>query len=94
MNSVYLECLEYVDRVNIVKERIKYYFEFELPFGVIMCIADNERYNTLCAMLGMLKINNKISKKEFKIIKERIKNIFNIEHDYQRLNSTLILMKE
>lgn len=91
LTSENLECVQYCENVQLINEKIQMLFSFDVPFVVSMCIADNDKYCTLSAMLSIMKINKRISNSQLIIIKQKIKKVFNIKDEYERLNKSIIL---
>lgn len=62
-----------VQRFNRLKKELEFEYGFEIPDYIIDEIINNDDYNNLCVLLNLAVVNNSISEKNAKIIKEREK---------------------
>ena len=71
--------LKEIEERSNLKEKIYniYDFDFEIPDYVIDDIIDNEDFRHIYLMINMSVINKRISQKDSKILKEKIKEMYN-----------------
>ncbi len=77
---------EQTKEIELLKEKLEEYFKFEIPNYIIMDIIENEEYKHFCLMVNLAVANNRLSNKDGEILKDGIKDIFNIKNDYDKLN--------
>lgn len=63
-----------VQRFNRLKNKLQVEYGFAIPDYIIDEIINNDDYDNLCALLNLAVLNNRISKKNARIIQEREKN--------------------
>ena len=68
-----------------VKEKMKKYFNFEIPDYIINDIAIEEDYYHFCLMVNVAVLNNRLSKEDGNTLKEKTKSLFNINSSYEKL---------
>lgn len=76
-----------IEKRNNLREKIYniFNFDFEIPDYVVDDIIDNEDFNHICLMINMSVVNERISKENSKILKERIKEIYDVKNMYDRV---------
>lgn len=76
-----------IEKRNNLREKIYniFDFDFEIPDYVVDDIIDNEEFSHICLMINMSVVNERISKEDSKILKERIKEIYNVKNMYDRV---------
>ena len=70
-----------------VKEKMKKYFNFEIPDYIINDIAIEEDYYHFCLMVNVAVLNNRLSEDEGEFLKERTKSLFNINGSFDKLRA-------
>ena len=79
-----------VQKSKVIKETLEKYFKFEISNYIIDDIVHNETYRHLCLIISLATVNERISSKNAKKLKEGIKEIFNIEDDFDIVKSELL----
>lgn len=76
-----------IEKRNNLREKIYniFDFDFEIPDYVVDDIIDNEDFSHICLMINMSVVNERISKENSKILKERIKEIYDVKNMYDRV---------
>lgn len=67
-----------------LKETMDEELGFEVPDYVIEEIYEEAYYHNICLLINLAVINNRISKENSEILKEAIKNKYNIKNMYDR----------
>ena len=73
-------------RRNIIKMNIQKEFDFIVPDYIIDDIIIEENYRHVCLMINMAKLNNELTENNAIILKEKIKQMYNIKK-YSQLYS-------
>ncbi len=80
-----------VQKSKVIKETLEKYFKFEISNYIIDDIVHNETYRHLCLIISLATVNERLSSKNAKKLKEGIKEIFSIEDDLDMVKSELLL---
>ena len=70
-----------------IRNKLSDYFDFTIPDYVISDFIDNEDYHHFCLMVNMAVVNNRLSKDDGNILKEKTKSLFNIKSSYEKLRA-------
>ena len=76
---------EEIERRNILKNKVQSYFEFEVPDYVIDDIISEEYYEHICLIINVAVLNKKITEKNAQILKEKLKEICQINNVYDKV---------
>ena len=77
-----IELQNEVERRKVIREKIQSNFNFEVSAYILEDIIDNECFGHICLMINMAEQNNRISKENSIKLKEKLKNIYNINSIY------------
>lgn len=67
------------EELNELKKKLESYFKFDIVDYIVSDILDCETYNHICLMINLAVTNNRISMKNSKILKRKLKNIIKFE---------------
>lgn len=70
-----------------IRKKLSSYFDFMIPDYIISDFIDNEDYHHFCLMVNMAVVNNRLSKDDGNILKEKTKSLFNIKNSYEKLRA-------
>lgn len=74
-----------------IKQKLKEYFSFEIEKYLILDIVENETYHHFCSMVNLSVVNDRLSAENGEILKEGIKELFEIAGDYDRLDKSILI---
>lgn len=74
-----------IKEIELLKEKLEKHFNFDIPAYIISDILDNEDYNHFCLMTNLAVVNNRLSAEDGKVLKDKIKTMFNIKNKYDKL---------
>lgn len=74
-----------------IKLMLKKYFSFEIEKYLIHDIIENETYHHFCSLVNLAVVNDKLSAENGEILKEGIKELFEITGDYDRLDKSILI---
>ena len=77
--------------IHIIKDKLEEHFGFEIESYIIDDILCNENYHHFKSIVKLAVDNNRLTEQEGEILKQGIKEMFEIEGDFDRLNKTFIL---
>ena len=67
---------------KILKDKLEKEFSFEIVNYIIDDIFDCETYHHICLIINLAVVSNRLSEENGKILKKGIKELFNIDNDY------------
>lgn len=76
---------EQIEKINKMTNKLKEYFNFEIPRYVIDEILDNGEYNNICSLINLAVVNERLTKNEGECFKSKLKEICNISSMYDRV---------
>ncbi len=79
-----------IQKSKVIREILEKYFKFEISDYIIDDIVHNETYRHLCFVINLAIVNERISTKNAKTLKEGIKEIFSIEDDLDMVKAELL----
>ena len=74
---------------KIVKEKLEKEFNFKIVNYIIDDILDYETYHHICLMINMAVVNCRLSAEQGEMVKTRIKKIFKVNNEYDRVDKTV-----
>ena len=81
-----IELQNEAERRKILSEKIQKNFDFEIPTYVLEDIIDEEYFEHICLMINLATLNNRISKENSIRLKEKLKEIYNINSIYDSIS--------
>lgn len=72
------------EELNELKKKLESYFKFDIVDYIVSDILDCETYNHVCLMINLAIVNNKLSLKNGKILKNKLKKLFNIKDIFDK----------
>ena len=91
MNEEYEKEIEILKQKNElydkISKKLSSYFNFTILDYVVLDLIENEDYHHFCLMVNVAVINNRLSKENGNILKEKIKSLFNIKSSYDKLRA-------
>ena len=82
---------EYLYVFDIVSQKLKEICNFYIPNYVIDDIVKEESYSHFCLMINIAVINERISRKNAKFLKSKIKDISKIKNPYMNICKSLFI---
>ena len=79
-----------IQKSKVIREILEKYFKFEISDYIIEDIVHSETYRHLCFVINLAIVNERISTKNAKTLKEGIKEIFSIEDDLDMVKAELL----
>ena len=89
-----VEVNETLKEFEILKRELENHFDFEIVDYIISDILEGENYNHVCLMINLAVLNNRISVENGNILKNKLKETFEINSIYDRLNKYKIIKKK
>ena len=93
--------IEEVKRIKIkkrefeeLKEKLEKYFNFEITDYIVSDILDCETYNHVCLMINLAVINNRISLENGVILKNELKQLFQINDIFDKFNKDNFIIEK
>lgn len=77
-----------------LKEKLETYFKFEITDYIISDILDCENYNHVCLMINLAVINNRISLENGVILKNELKQLFQINDIFDKFNKDNFIIEK
>lgn len=77
--------------IRLIKEILEQHFEFKIESYIIDDIVSNEDYNHFCLMVNMAVDNNKLTEEQGDTLKQGVKEMFEIDSEFNRLNKAVVL---
>ncbi|MBS5863355.1 MAG: hypothetical protein KIC54_01535 [Clostridium sp.] len=72
------------EELNELKKKLESYFKFDIVDYIVSDILDCETYNHVCLMINLAIVNNRLSLKNGKILKNKLKKLFNIKDIFDK----------
>lgn len=72
------------EELNELKKKLESYFKFDIVDYIVSDILDCETYNHVCLMINLAIVNNRFSLKNGKILKNKLKKLFNIKDIFDK----------
>ena len=80
-----------IKEINLIKEQLEERFGFEIESYIIHDIVSNEDYHHFKSMVNLAIDNNRLTEENAETLKQGIKELFEIEGDFDRLNKAVVL---
>lgn len=80
-----------IKEINLIKDNLEEKFGFKIESYIIDDIVSNEDYHHFSLMVDLAVENNRLTKQNGQTLKQGIKELFEIDGDYDRLNKAVIL---
>ena len=77
--------------LKIIKNKLEEHFNFKIESYIIHDIIENEYYGHFCSMVNLAVTNDRLTEKNGEILKQGVKEMFEIDGDYDRLNKAVVL---
>lgn len=77
--------------IHLVKEKLEEHFGFEIESYIIHDIVCNEDYHHFKSMVNLAVENNRLTEEEGETLKQGIKEMFEIDGEFDRLNKAVVL---
>ena len=77
-----------------LKEKLENHFNFEIADYIVSDILECETYNHVCLMINLAVINNRISSKNSKTLKNELKKLFRINNMFDKFDKEIYLQKQ
>lgn len=76
---------------KVLKEKLEKHFDFEIVDYIIYGILDEETYHHICLMINLAVVNNRISLKNGEMLKQGLKDLFEISNNNDRFNKRIYI---
>lgn len=93
-NTYVTEIEETIKKFEILKRKLESYFDFEIVGYIIDDILEEEDYNHICLMINLAVVNDRMSVENGNILKNKLKEIFEINSMYDKLDISKILKND
>lgn len=77
--------------LHLIKEKLEEHFGFEIESYIVDDIVCNEDYHHFKSMVNLAIDNNRLTEENAETLKQGIKELFEIEGDFDRLNKAVVL---
>ena len=80
--------------IEELKEKLESYFNFEIADYIVSDILECENYNHVCLMINLAVINNRISLENGVILKNELKQLFQINDIFDKFNKDNFIIEK
>lgn len=89
-----VEVNETIKEFENLKRKLENYFDFEIVDYIISDILEGENYNHVCLMISLAVVNNRISVENANILKNKLKEMLEINSVYDKLDINKVIKSE
>ena len=77
--------------LKLIKNKLEEHFNFKIESYIIHDIIENEDYGHFCSMVNLAVANDRLTESNGEILKQGIKEMFEIDADSECLNKAVVL---